>query len=249
MPEGLKSAFQRFYGGIMDTLYPRNCLMSEQRCREKDHGFSYLAKAQVHYLREIDSPYCECCGFPLYGMAQDSSSCQKCEHLEPKFSGNRSAIIMNGLGRRLIHAFKYERGFYLQRDIATIFQRMEGIHTLLQNAVIVPVPLHPRKYRERSYNQTLLLAKILADLEPSAQVREMLVRDKDTLTQTKMDRSERIKNMAKAFKLKPGVSVAKEAKLLICDDVFTTGSTVNECAKTLRKAGYSDIRVITLGHG
>ncbi len=240
----------KVFSGVLDTLYPRHCLMSSQRLDDSKAEFSYLSDTQTHYLRGIDSPYCETCGYPLYGLAQDSSNCQKCDHLDPHFKGNRSAIIMNGLGRRIIHAFKYERAFYLKRDLAAIFQRMEGIRLLLQNAVIIPVPLHPRKLRERGYNQTQLLAELLAKIEPSAQVQELLIRKKDTLTQTQMDRTERIRNMHKAFTLsRSPTNIDRSAKLLICDDVFTTGSTVNECAKTLKKAGYSDIRVITLGHG
>jgi ComF family protein len=111
--------------------------------------------------------------------------------------------------------------------------------------VIIPVPLHPRRLREREFNQSLLLAdRIGRHLNVPVSFTD-LIRLVPSPAQTTLSRKGRLKNLRGAFAVRDAESVAGKRVLLI-DDVFTTGATVNECAKTLRKAGSGDVFVLTL---
>ena len=109
---------------------------------------------------------------------------------------------------------------------------------------------HPRKERERGYNQALLLARALALVAGgTTTVHELLRRTEDTATQTAFDRRTRMANLKNAFALGRGAALNPEQHYILVDDVFTTGSTLNSCARTLRRAGALKLDVITLGHG
>ena len=120
----------------------------------------------------------------------------------------------------------------------------------VRGAVLVPVPLHPRKERERGYNQSRLLADCLVPLGGGAtHVEELLRRVIDTETQTAFDRRTRHENLKNAFALRPGAAINRALRYILVDDVFTTGSTLNACAAVLRRAGALNLDVVTLGHG
>jgi ComF family protein len=101
--------------------------------------------------------------------------------------------------------------------------------------LIVPVPLHPARQRERGFNQASLLAELLAR-QSSIPLKPLLERIRYTNTQTALDRSERMENLHNAFRLRKNVDV-RGLRVLLVDDVLTTGSTMNECARVLKRAG------------
>ncbi|MEK7544678.1 MAG: phosphoribosyltransferase family protein [Patescibacteria group bacterium] len=142
--------------------------------------------------------------------------------------------------RTLIHAFKYE---YCE-ELASVFQSfmvrrfMEG-H--LENFMIVPVPLHVRRLHDRGFNQSSLLAKNL-----SAHPVDLLVRHRFTHSQVSLSREERLVNLQDAFSVRDGVM---PERVLLVDDVCTTGATLMECAKVLRSVGVAQVSAIVLARG
>jgi competence protein ComFC len=119
----------------------------------------------------------------------------------------------------------------------------------LEEAVLVPVPLHPRKERERGYNQSALIAESIAGRFEGVRLEALLERVIDTRSQTQFNRQERYRNLRNAFSLVKKRAIDPSQRYIIVDDVFTTGSTLNACAATLRKAGAKRVDVLTLGHG
>jgi ComF family protein len=120
----------------------------------------------------------------------------------------------------------------------------------LRGATLVPVPLHPRKERERGYNQGRELALTVAKrLGGTTTVAELLARIVDTQTQTNLDREQRRANLKNAFALAPRAPINPNLRYVLIDDVFTTGSTLNACAAVLRRAGCLTVDVCTFGHG
>ena len=125
-----------------------------------------------------------------------------------------------------------------------------GYADWVRGAVLVPVPLHPRKKREREYNQSRLLAECAVQAAGGqAEVQELLVRVTDTPTQTHFDRETRRDNLKNAFALARGATLNPGHRYVLVDDVFTTGSTLNSCAAVLRRGGALRLDVVTFGHG
>jgi ComF family protein len=149
-----------------------------------------------------------------------------------------------------VHALKYRQGLHVLEDIAAVVAAVPGCADHLRGAVLVPVPLHPRKLRERTYNQSLLLAETFARVTGTAAgVALLLRRTVDTDSQTHYDRKARQQNLKNAFALVRGAAINAADRYVLIDDVFTTGSTLNACAKVLRRAGGVNVDVLTFGHG
>ena len=176
--------------------------------------------------------------------------CVKCEGLDASFRSGCTAVLFKGPARSLVIELKYHRGLHVLADMTEVFRRSEEIMALVRDALLVPVPLHPRKARDRGYNQAVLLASALARAAGGgARVAPVLRRVIDTPTQTALDRRTRMANLKNAFALARGTALNPAVHYILVDDVFTTGSTLNSCARALRRAGALSLDVVTFGHG
>jgi len=120
----------------------------------------------------------------------------------------------------------------------------------IQNATLIPVPLHPTKLRERGFNQSERIADMLiSTTHNSSTVENLLIRLIYTQTQTKLNQLERYQNVKNAFALGPNAVLIPDQQYILVDDVFTTGSTLNACARILRDAGAIRLKIVTIGHG
>jgi ComF family protein len=126
---------------------------------------------------------------------------------------------------------------------------MEPLKNFVRGAVLVPVPLHPRRRRWRGFNQARWVAEALVAEGGAAAIEELLARVRDTPTQTRLNREARELNMKNAFALRPNAVVKSAPRYILIDDVFTTGATLNACAKVLRQAGAEHLDAASLGHG
>jgi ComF family protein len=199
----------------------------------------------------VDAPHCTTCGSPFFGEVEDEGRrCPHCEGLHPQYREGRTLTLFKGPARALVHALKYHHGHHVLADIEQLVRASPHITEFIRDAVLVPVPLHPRKERERTYNQTLLLAQVLAKATGgTTRVETILRRVLDTPSQTTFDRKERRANLKNAFALARGVTITPSSPYILVDDVFTTGSTLNSCAGVLRRAGALKLDVVTFGHG
>ena len=159
-------------------------------------------------------------------------------------------MLFKGPVRTLVIELKYHHGLHALADMEEIFRRAPAVLEFVRGAVLVPVPLHARKARERGYNQAALLAESLARAAgDGVRIERLLRRTADTATQTAFDRRTRMANLKNAFALARGADLNPDQHYILIDDVFTTGSTLNSCARTLRRAGAQKLDVVTLGHG
>jgi len=176
--------------------------------------------------------------------------CPHCAGLRPAFRRGCTAVISRGPARALVIELKYHRGLHVLADMTEIFRRSPSVLAHVRGAVLVPVPLHRASQRERGYNQSALLARSLVDAtRGGARVSCLLRRVADTRTQTTFDRRTRRTNLKNAFALARRLRLNPREHYILVDDVFTTGSTLNSCARTLRKAGCLNLDTITFGHG
>ena len=147
--------------------------------------------------------------------------------------------------RDVIHEFKYNRQIHLRHLVARWLRAALDDERLrhCEFDVIVPVPLHPARQRERGFNQASLLAELLS-AHTSTPCRPLLNRIRYTTTQTALDRSERMENLHNAFRLRKNANV-RGLRVLLIDDVLTTGSTLSECARVLKRAGARSVHAAT----
>ncbi|MEO0509655.1 MAG: ComF family protein [Verrucomicrobiota bacterium] len=231
----------------MDVFFPKSCVACGSGVENSD--YEYLC---AHCARELflaEKPNCRVCGYPFHGILAGPQICPHCAELDPAFDEGKTLFLAKGPGRALIHDLKYHSGFYVFSDILRMIERSEDYKAYLEGAVLVPVPLHASKLRERGYNQSERIARALAEATKSSKVANLLERTKFTQTQTRLNREARNRNVKNAFALRPDAVVMPTLQYILVDDVFTTGATINACAYALRDAGAEQIKVATLGHG
>lgn len=233
---------------LADTIFPPVCVHCAAVVERS--GFRYLCVRCAPLLSRVQAPHCTVCGHPFFGEMAGERICVHCEGLNPAFREGRTAVLMKGPARSLIHELKYHRGLYVLEDIETLLRSCSELMAFVRGSILVPVPLHPRKERERGYNQSALIAEVLARAAgEGTSVQPLLKRIADTPTQTFFDRQTRRSNLKNAFALRGDPAITTALPTLLVDDVFTTGSTLNACAHTLRRAGYLNLAAITFGHG
>lgn len=237
-----------WWRGLAGVVFPPVCV----HCRGlvEAGAFTHLCAACAGHVEFVSAPHCTTCGHPFYGVVEGERLCPHCEGLAPAYREGRTAVLLKGPVRSLIHELKYHHGLHVLADVAALFRAQPGLLDWMRGAVLVPVPLHPRKERDRGYNQSRLLAECLAETAGGGtRVERLLGRTADTPSQTGYDRQTRRANLKNAFALAPGAAITPGQHYLLIDDVFTTGSTLNSCAQVLRRAGCLNLDVVTLGHG
>ena len=222
-------------------FYPPTC----EGCGGDVPPNQYLCADCQSRAPRIVAPFCARCSEPFSGAIEGPFSCSNCADQKLHFQAAVAGYQARGIVRRLIHEFKYHQRLYLRYVIADWLAVVLQDPRLSSRAfdVIVPVPLHPAKRRERGFNQAALLAGSLSS-RIGVPVRPVLQRIRYTKTQTAFDRAERLENLRNAFRLRGGADV-RGLQVLLVDDVLTTGSTLSECARVLKRAGASSIYAAT----
>jgi ComF family protein len=201
-------------------------------------------------LSVITTPFCSVCGEPVFGRVDHDYVCHACSERLPWFRRSRAAIHYNEVGKRLVTQFKYAHALWLEELLAGLLETCVRTHyDPADFDVVVAVPLHPVKRRERGFNQSELLASRLARaLNLSPGPRNGLLRVRMTPSQTRLTARQRLSNVLGAFAVPAGAAWAGQRVLLV-DDVMTTGATVSACAAVLRKAGAVTVDVATVARG
>lgn len=233
---------------IKDIFFPRSCIQCSGPVEESP--YQYICKTCAQFLTLAYPPNCKICGYPFLVDKILSKNCPHCADLKPNYSRGYTLCLAKKTGRQLIHNLKYNNGLYLMKDLRSIIQQLPHLKKICQEAILVPIPLHPTKLRERGFNQSQALAQVLQKtLSANIQIENTLIRTRFTQSQTLLSREQRKVNIRNAFALSPNIKLDFKKKYILVDDVFTTGSTANACAKVLKNAGIHTIELITLGHG
>ncbi len=228
-------------GAIISLLYPPVCTI----CAEAVPAGEYLCQDCESKTTPIVPPFCELCSQPFPGAITEAFTCANCAHRTIHFDAAVAVYRSRGIVRRLIHDFKYGHQMHLRHVVAGWLGkalddvRLRGRHF----DVMVAVPLHPARQRERGFNQATLLAELLSE-KMSIQLVPVLERIRYTTTQTAFDRAERMENLHNAFRLRKNMDV-RDLHVLLIDDVLTTGSTLSECARVLKAAGAVSVHAAT----
>ncbi len=229
------------FRAAVSLFYPPIC----EGCGGAVEANQYLCDECQRRAPRIVPPFCEKCAEPFAGAIDGPFACGNCANQTLHFDAAIAGYRARGVVRRLIHEFKYQQRIYLRHVIG------DWLAAALQDPrldpaqfdVIVPVPLHPAKQRQRGFNQAELLARSLS-ARSGLPVELAMERVRFTETQTAFDRSERMENLHNAFRLRQGRDV-RGSRVLLVDDVLTTGSTLSECARVLKRAGASCVYAAT----
>jgi ComF family protein len=235
-----------FHAGL-GFLYPELCQICRQSRATVAEGL--VCENCRRQVKPVRAPFCHRCGLPFDGALTTEFDCANCRGLEWHLSSARAAAVSEGLVREVIHRYKYQRALWFEPFLAGLLLAA-AVPVLRANppSVIVPVPLHPVKEREREFNQAARLAAPLAAALHRPLNPKLLRRVAFTVTQTHLTRSQRAANMRGVFAVPPGARVAGQSVVLV-DDVFTTGATTNACARVLRAAGATEVCVWTAARG
>ena len=232
---------------FLDVFFPRSCV----HCGDgaDSEAYQFLCQPCSREFLLARPPSCTTCGYPFFGILSGSRVCPHCEDLEPLFDQGRTLFLAKGPARSLIHDLKYNAGFYVLEDVKAMIAATPYYRDYFKDAVLVPVPLHATKERERGFNQSRVIAQAICKATEAWAVEDLLLRQVYTQTQTRLSRAARYQNVKNAFALASNAAVMADYSYILVDDVFTTGSTLNACAAVLRDAGVTRLKVATLGHG
>lgn len=226
---------------LADLLFPPRCRV----CRTWGHELLCAAcRGQVIVPRP---PLCGRCGIPL-GSLDAAGHCGRCRIEQPPYAVARSAALYRGRVRTAIHRFKFEGRQELGPILGSLLAEFVLTTPSLTSAeVILPVPLHSSRLRERGFNHAALLAERVAGALRLPMVEGALLRIAPTLPQTSLGRMERFANVRGAFAVDPRRGpLLRSCALLLVDDVLTSGATAAACARALLSAGAAEVRVATL---
>lgn len=201
-------------------------------------------------VKPVQIPFCERCGDPVSGEISGEYECSWCRQTGPAFDWARSAVRLLGPARGCLRRFKYHGSTWVLGDLVRWLTAAWRLAPVGMRAVdaIVPVPLYPRRERERGYNQASLLAAELARAMGVPIWGRTLWRVRPTATQTRLTAAQRAHNVRGVFRV-PFPRRVQGARIVLVDDVMTTGATVNECARTLKAAGAAAVMVLTVARG
>jgi len=227
---------------FLNLLYPPHCAI----CLSETSTGEHLCADCRKQAPVIAAPFCAICSEPFFGQIDGPFTCPNCHERRFHFTNAVACRQSKGVVRELIHRFKYNGKFYLRGVLADWLAETLDDPRLqsLPCERIVPVPLHSTRERERGFNQARVLAELLAR-RSGIPLCDCMKRIRYTTTQTVHDREERIENLRGAFQMRQHHDV-RNLHLLLIDDVLTTGSTVDECARVLQQAGAASVRVATV---
>jgi len=227
-------------GAFADLLFPKNihCLVcGRQILPNETYSICSECRKNLKFLSEYDC--CKRCGRPISNRVSDNW-CSECAGQSLRFERAISCLFYDEFSRRLIFMLKYGKKLYVAFHMAEMLRdRLDGLG-LESFDLIVPVPLHKSRERERGFNQAFLLAEALGKMRGETVCRDAIEMVRPTLDQTSLGRQGRFKNLSKSFKAKQGIDLSGKRVLLI-DDVLTTGATADDCGRALKEAGAKSV--------
>jgi ComF family protein len=213
----------------------------------------FLCRACITRFSPMQTPWCPACGKMFEARNGQDHVCGTCMTSDNRYQAVRSAGLLEGALMDVIHALKYNGRIALARPLGRILLAALMRHFSTDDIdMVIPVPLHPNRLRNRGFNQALLMLREWPDF-PAIQragiviEKTILVRRINTASQTGLGREKRKANVRHAFAVNSPEKV-KGKRVLLIDDVFTTGATCRECAKVLEKAGAAAVSILTLAH-
>ena len=229
--------------GALDLLLPRTCVSCDRLMSHRETGI--VCSLCWSRLPILGSPQCQRCGHPL-----STGTCRWCELLPPFVRSVRSVCWMPvDPASTIVHALKYDAWSAVAAEMATRMSRLSWPRDVMEErAALIPIPLAPARRRQRGYNQSALIGRALGRHWRIPVWDDVVVRSRETGSQTRLTPEQRLENVAGSFFVKRDRRDELRGKhVVLVDDVVTTAATLNTCAKTLYEAGARIISYVTFG--
>jgi ComF family protein len=237
-------SLRQILNDVSDIIFPPQCLACAEIINQPaSQIFCFLCLRKISFITDS---FCPICGVPFLSSTTESHICGNCLENKPWYAHARAVAGFETVIMDAIHKFKYGRSISIGDGLSSFMANFSfPDFDFSEYSLLIPVPLHIKRLRERGFNQSLLLAKQMGGKYKLPVNFSLLKRSKFTLTQTGLNKAEREKNIKGAFVVTDKKKAAGENIILI-DDVYTTGATINECAKVLLKAGAQKVAALTL---
>lgn len=231
---------RRAWQTLIDLILPPLCA----GCRTPVGAPYTLCPACWQGLTFIAPPFCQRCGIPFELALDEALTCDACLTDSPAFDRARAPLTYNEPSRKLILQLKHGDALHYAHTFAPMM-RMAGRELLARADLLVPVPLARWRLWRRRYNQSAELARALSALTGTTVLYHTLRRMRRTPSQGGLNRAERRRNVKNAFAVSLNDAV-KDKTIVLIDDVMTSGATVHECARMLKKAGAARVDVLAI---
>jgi competence protein ComFC len=240
-------ACKEWLDGGLGLFYPPVCQLCQREPAVWEEG--YVGSQCWRGVRRIERPFCDRCGLPYPGAITARFECGNCRDKRLAFASARSAVVATGVVRDVLHRYKYRRGVWFEPFLGRLLVEAAGPSLGAEGwQMLVPVPLHPVRRREREFNQAERLARWLGRVTGITVRTDLLRRVRATPSQTRLSRGQRAENVGEAF-APMGKSRLEGERVMLVDDVLTTGSTASACAGVLLELGALEVGVWTVARG
>lgn len=230
-----------FLRAIINLLFPIRCVI----CNSYEFQ-SNVCEFCWEKLTFITKPYCAICSHPFEYENDDKAICGNCIQTKPNYDKAISILKYDDYSKDLIHNFKYKDQLHILNYFVSLMLNM-GKDLIEQADIIIPVAMHKHKLLKRGYNQAALIAMNIAKNKKIKYLPQAIIKIVNTDSQAGLKKSQRIKNIKNSFKLNSKfINEIKGKRVLLIDDVITTGATIEECCKVLKFAEPSKLFVLTL---
>jgi len=240
--------------GFLNLIYPYSCESCGEKIRESK-GYAICDNC-FKKISLISYPYCYKCGKPFSSMVsfEEKAMCTECSAKQRHLYFNRSIAYYQDVIRKCIHLLKYKKQVKLVQPLGQLmvdYLEFNNDYNLQEIDLIIPVPLFRDDFIKRGFNQSALLAKYIAKNLSIPFSADWLIKNKKNLSQVGLSKNERRNNVKDVFSINSS-SLFREkdiSDILLIDDIYTTGATVESCCKALKAAGLRNIFALTLARG
>ncbi len=237
-----KKSLSKLIDSVLNTILPPRCAATGEIVDIQ----GTISPNFWSELQFIEKPFCKNCGIPFSFEIDEDFLCAECIEIEPMFDQSRCAVVYNDASRRLVLNFKFnDKTSFVHTFVPWMIRA--GKDLIYDSDYIIPIPLHPKKLRQRRFNQSALLAHEIAKKTSSNYLPDGLISTRLTKPQKGLSKKHRINNVGGAFAINDNhLDTFAHKKILLIDDIFTTGATLNEAARMLKNAGAAEVNVLTI---
>lgn len=240
LKDRISTEFSLVRKSLSDLIFPPFCPLCEEELTRHEHLVCEDCYESIH---TIEGYVCKKCGAPIQ---EGRKTCGFCRGMRYHFKKVRAFGVYAPPLSEMVHLLKYERKTHLARRLGILMANLYlADPELSESDAIVPVPLHPARLRERGYNQSQLLAQMVSEISRAELVSDAVVRKKPTRSQTALKHNERRANLRNAFSVTDPDRLTGRS-ITVIDDVFTSGTTIDEMARTLLDAGAKQVYGLVL---